>query len=301
MGGSVNANAATIARTRLDRDISMDGSGDCSMASVSARAFMLTRRRKDGENMKRVLITGMSGTGKSAVIQELVSRGYPAHDLDTPEWSEWIDAAPSDGLTPVQGKDWVWREDRVRALLSGPGAATLFISGCAENMSGLFPLIDCIILLVRACRHHPRASRSPLLRRVRPCRGRAAQGGRSHRDGRAAAEESGRPGNRHEEDRCGPRSTRSCKSAERAASPRRSAPRRTAPSIADRSRSSRRDPAPLQLRRRKLPPRQALELLHHLLRRSSAGRDGRSGWHSSAVFLSPFFSVMHIRHGRLAG
>ena len=34
--------------------------------------------------MKRVLITGMSGTGKSAVIQELASRGYPAHDLDSP-------------------------------------------------------------------------------------------------------------------------------------------------------------------------------------------------------------------------
>jgi shikimate kinase len=97
--------------------------------------------------MKRVLITGMSGTGKSAVIRELVSRGYPAHDLDTPEWSEWIEAAPSDGLTPVQGKDWVWREDRVRALLSGPGEGTLFVSGCAENMSRLFPLIDCIILL----------------------------------------------------------------------------------------------------------------------------------------------------------
>lgn len=89
----------------------------------------------------------MSGTGKSAVIQELASRGYPAHDLDTPEWSEWIDAAPSDGLAPVQGKDWVWRENRVRELLSGSEEGTLFISGCAENMVRLFPLIDCIILL----------------------------------------------------------------------------------------------------------------------------------------------------------
>jgi shikimate kinase len=97
--------------------------------------------------MKRVLITGMSGTGKSAVIQELASRGYPAHDLDTPEWSEWIDAAPSDDLTPVQGKDWVWQESRVRELLSGFQDGTLFISGCAENMGRLFPLIDCIILL----------------------------------------------------------------------------------------------------------------------------------------------------------
>jgi dephospho-CoA kinase len=43
--------------------------------------------------MKRILITGMSGTGKSAVIVELMRRGYRAIDLDTPEWSHWIDAA----------------------------------------------------------------------------------------------------------------------------------------------------------------------------------------------------------------
>jgi hypothetical protein len=82
--------------------------------------------------MKRVLITGMSGTGKSAVIQELTARGFQAQDLDTPEWSEWIDADPADVLTPSQGKDWVWQEDRVRALLSGSGDGKLFVSGCAK-------------------------------------------------------------------------------------------------------------------------------------------------------------------------
>jgi shikimate kinase len=97
--------------------------------------------------MKRVLITGMSGTGKSSVIRELVARGHQAHDLDTPEWSEWVDADPSDMLTPAQGKDWVWREDRVRALLSQTEDGTLFIGGCAENMGRLFPLIDVVILL----------------------------------------------------------------------------------------------------------------------------------------------------------
>jgi dephospho-CoA kinase len=30
--------------------------------------------------MKRVLITGMSGTGKSAVVEELAARGYRALD-----------------------------------------------------------------------------------------------------------------------------------------------------------------------------------------------------------------------------
>ena len=97
--------------------------------------------------MTRVLITGMSGTGKSAVVQELVSRGYEAYDLDSPEWSEWIEADPSDELTPGRGRDWVWRIDRVRSLLSESAGRTLFVSGCAENMAQVFPLIDCVILL----------------------------------------------------------------------------------------------------------------------------------------------------------
>lgn len=97
--------------------------------------------------MKRVLITGMSGTGKSTVIQELAARGHNAYDLDTPEWSQWIEADPSDELTPTKGRDWVWREDRVLALLSQPMDRTLFISGCAENMNRALRLIDTIILL----------------------------------------------------------------------------------------------------------------------------------------------------------
>ena len=70
------------------------------------------------------LITGMSGTGKSAVIQELASRGYPAHDLDTPEWSErcrpvrWSDTGSRERLG-VAGEPrprtpfWRAREDAV--------------------------------------------------------------------------------------------------------------------------------------------------------------------------------------------
>jgi len=91
------------------------------------------RRHWQETNMKRVLITGMSGTGKSAVVRELAARGYPAVDLDTPEWSEWVDADPADALTPRDGKDWLWREDPVRKLLSEHQSGRLFTSGCAET------------------------------------------------------------------------------------------------------------------------------------------------------------------------
>ena len=96
---------------------------------------------------KRILITGMSGTGKSAVVTALSARGFRAVDLDTPDWSEWVDADPSDELTPAPGKDWLWKEDRIRALLQTADEGRLFVGGCAENMGRLFSLIDVIVLL----------------------------------------------------------------------------------------------------------------------------------------------------------
>ncbi|KGM35094.1 AAA family ATPase [Inquilinus limosus] len=97
--------------------------------------------------MKTVLITGMSGSGKTAVIRELAARGHDTRDLDTPEWSEWVDAAPGDDLTPGEGKDWVWREDRLDALLAAPRDRTLFLSGTSETMGRFLPRIDLVILL----------------------------------------------------------------------------------------------------------------------------------------------------------
>lgn len=100
--------------------------------------------------VKRILVTGMSGTGKSTVIGELAARGYKAVDADGDEFSEWVpvssDADPF-GAPAGVNRDWVWREDRIQALLSTEDTDVLFLSGCAENMGKFLPQFDHIVLL----------------------------------------------------------------------------------------------------------------------------------------------------------
>ncbi|HEU5228926.1 MAG TPA: AAA family ATPase [Ktedonobacteraceae bacterium] len=100
--------------------------------------------------MKRILLTGMSGTGKSTVIRELASHGYKAVDADGDTFSQWVEVIGEENaeVALVDGnKDWVWREDCIQDLLSTEDADVLFVSGCAENMPKFFPQFDLIVLL----------------------------------------------------------------------------------------------------------------------------------------------------------
>ena len=86
--------------------------------------------------MKRVLITGMSGTGKSSVILELRKRGYKAIDMDERGWSEHDE----DGHQH-------WNEERLQKVFDLESDEILFISGCAENQIKFYPQLTGIILL----------------------------------------------------------------------------------------------------------------------------------------------------------
>lgn len=74
----------------------------------------------------RVLLTGMSGTGKSALIAELRRRGYEAYDADDHGFSE-----------PREDGRWGWRADRVADLLSSHTDGLLFFAGCSEEQADL--------------------------------------------------------------------------------------------------------------------------------------------------------------------
>jgi AAA domain len=89
-----------------------------------------------------VLVTGMSGTGKSSALAELARRGHSVVDTDYGGWTE-------DVLSPdAQGTERLWREDRIDALLAEhDGGATLFVSGCVANQGKFYPRFDAVGLL----------------------------------------------------------------------------------------------------------------------------------------------------------
>jgi broad-specificity NMP kinase len=87
--------------------------------------------------MTKVLLTGMSGTGKSTALAELRRRGFQVVDTDHDGWSVWSDA---DG-------GYVWKEDRIRELLAGREGPALFVSGTVSNQGRFYPDFDAVVLL----------------------------------------------------------------------------------------------------------------------------------------------------------
>jgi dephospho-CoA kinase len=88
-----------------------------------------------------VLVTGMSGTGKSSALVELARRGHRVVDTD---YGGWIEELPSpDG----RESERLWREDRIDALLAHHDNDLLFVSGCVPNQGTFYPRFDAVVLL----------------------------------------------------------------------------------------------------------------------------------------------------------
>jgi len=87
--------------------------------------------------MRRVLLTGMSGTGKSSALAALERRGFQVLDTDEPGWTEWSE----------QEGGYVWREERVAELLARDAGPCLFVSGTVSNQGRFYSRFDAVVLL----------------------------------------------------------------------------------------------------------------------------------------------------------
>lgn len=77
-----------------------------------------------------ILITGMSGTGKSSLLASLAARGH--HTVDT-DYDGWV--------LP----DGRWDEDRMAQLLASD--RTVVVSGTVENQRRFYDRFDAVVLL----------------------------------------------------------------------------------------------------------------------------------------------------------
>lgn len=85
--------------------------------------------------MTVVLITGMSGVGKSTALAELARRGYETVDTDDGDWIRVVGGEP------------FWDEQRIGALLSAPNIGPVFLLGTVANQGRWYPQFHAIVLL----------------------------------------------------------------------------------------------------------------------------------------------------------
>ena len=90
--------------------------------------------------MPKILVTGMSGVGKSAALRVLGERGHRVVDTDTDEWCRWV-------TLPDGSADWIWREEAMAALLDGHAEGALFVAGGKTDQGAFYPRFDHVVLL----------------------------------------------------------------------------------------------------------------------------------------------------------
>lgn len=108
--------------------------------------------------MSLIFITGMSGTGKSTVKEELTHRGYLAYDTDENELTIWTDkhsgqpASSSSAIqqgTPEWYETYLWtlQTEKVRVVANQVTDRPVFMCGIPGNWREAIPMFDMVFCL----------------------------------------------------------------------------------------------------------------------------------------------------------
>ncbi|GAA1971551.1 AAA family ATPase [Terrabacter lapilli] len=104
--------------------------GGTSDHAAAGAQLKRSSRSHYGSGMARVLLTGMSGAGKSTVLDAVARRGYTTVDTDYDGWE-------------LPGA--LWDEPRMSALLSQHD--TIAIAGTAQNQGRFYDRFEHVIYL----------------------------------------------------------------------------------------------------------------------------------------------------------
>lgn len=85
--------------------------------------------------MAAILLTGMSGVGKSTVLAELARRGFETVDTDDGGWIQRAGGEP------------LWDEPLMAGLLARPRPGLLFVLGTVANQGRFYDRFDAVVLL----------------------------------------------------------------------------------------------------------------------------------------------------------
>lgn len=105
---------------------------------------------------KSILITGIAGSGKSAVCDELNNLGYKAFGIEDIgglfAWVEKETGKPAknfdkDNLESVKQHDWICDKKKLQQLMRKNPQGVVFYCGTASNTDDLVHLFDKIFLL----------------------------------------------------------------------------------------------------------------------------------------------------------
>ncbi len=108
----------------------------CTEKPVAAGTLLgIGAHRWQTAGMVAILVTGMSGVGKTTALEELARRGFHTVDTDDETWIEIVHGEP------------LWREERIDALLAAPRTGALFVQGTVANQWRFYDRFGAIVLL----------------------------------------------------------------------------------------------------------------------------------------------------------